>query len=105
MNMKNKLKGATVLGVALASVITLASPAITFADSAQSGTSKSSADKEESAAGSELWTQNCGRCHNKRSPEKYSDSQWDAIMRHMRVRANLTGEEERAILEFLKTAN
>ena len=55
--------------------------------------------------GSELWSENCTRCHNARPPQYYSDAQWDAIVHHMRLRANLTGEEARAIAEFLKAAN
>jgi len=56
-------------------------------------------------AGSELWAQNCTRCHYARPPEYYSDAQWDVIVHHMRLRANLTGEEARKIAEFLKSAN
>jgi cytochrome c5 len=55
--------------------------------------------------GAELWGQTCGHCHNIRSPSSYSDAQWDVVMLHMRVRANLTGEEQRKILQFLKSAN
>ena len=45
------------------------------------------------------------RCHNIRSPGSYSASQWGVIMLHMRVRANLTPEEHRKILEFLKSGS
>jgi mono/diheme cytochrome c family protein len=55
--------------------------------------------------GAELWSENCVRCHNLRSPSSYSGTQWDVIMLHMRVRANLTPEEHKAILEFLKSAH
>lgn len=66
--------------------------------------SEQSADSDDNE-GSQLWSQNCGMCHNKRSPEKYSDAQWDVIVHHMRVRANLSGEEQRKIVSFLKSAN
>ncbi len=56
-------------------------------------------------SGAQLWTDNCGSCHNLRNPPGYSDAQWDVAMMHMRIRANLTAEESRAILQFLKTAN
>lgn len=62
-------------------------------------------DDNQSETGSELWSANCGRCHNKVSPDKYSDAQWELIVRHMRLRANLTGNEERQIVEFLRSAN
>ena len=53
-------------------------------------------------SGAELWANNCVRCHNIRSPSSYSPAQWEVIMMHMRVRANLTPEEHKKILEFLK---
>jgi hypothetical protein len=55
-------------------------------------------------SGEELWTNNCMRCHNIRSPTMYSNAQWDVIVHHMRLRANITGQEQRAIVEFLKSA-
>lgn len=56
-------------------------------------------------SGSRLWAQNCARCHNSRSPSELSPAQWDVVMIHMRVRAGLTGDDSRSILEFLQTAN
>ena len=55
-------------------------------------------------SGSELWGETCTRCHNVRPPDYYSDSQWETIVHHMRLRANLTGSEARKIAVFLKTA-
>jgi hypothetical protein len=52
--------------------------------------------------GAQLWAENCQRCHNTRSPSSYNDAQWEVAMMHMRVRANLTPEEHKKILEFLK---
>ena len=34
-----------------------------------------------------------------------SKAEWDVNMFHMRVRANLTAEEHKKILEFLKASN
>ena len=53
----------------------------------------------------QLWDENCSRCHNLRSPSSYSDAKWEVIMTHMRIRANLSAEDARAILEFLKEGN
>lgn len=61
--------------------------------------------QEDHESGAQLWAENCGRCHNVRSPSRYSDAQWEVIVHHMRVRANLTGAQQRAISAFLKTAN
>jgi hypothetical protein len=55
--------------------------------------------------GAELWAENCVRCHNIRSPSNYSPAQWEVVMMHMRVRANLTPEEHKKILEFLKSGS
>ena len=59
----------------------------------------------EGLSASELWSRNCARCHNMISPDRYSDTEWEIAMHHMRLRANLTGEDHRKILEFLKRAN
>ena len=55
--------------------------------------------------GAQLWSQNCTRCHNSRSPTEYSDAQWDVVILHMRVRAGLAANDARLIREFLRTAN
>ncbi len=55
--------------------------------------------------GAQLWAENCTRCHNFRSPGEFSDAQWDTIVHHMRVRANLTAKEHEKIVEFLKAGN
>ena len=54
--------------------------------------------------GAQLWADNCSRCHNIRPPQSYSDAQWEAIVMHMRLRANLTGEEQRTITRFLQAS-
>jgi hypothetical protein len=55
--------------------------------------------------GVQLWSDNCARCHNSRPPEEFSDAQWETIVHHMRLRANLTGEESREIVKFLQASN
>jgi hypothetical protein len=42
---------------------------------------------------------NCGRCHS--FPEQLSPSITGTVVRHMRVRANLSAEDEKDILRFL----
>jgi len=54
-------------------------------------------------SGTQLWSENCTRCHNARPSNEYSAQQWDIIVHHMRLRANLTGEEQRKIVEFLQS--
>lgn len=69
----------------------------------QSGGANST-DSYMGLSGEELWSNNCLRCHNIRPPTMYSDAQWDVIVHHMRLRANITGQEQRAIVAFLKSA-
>jgi len=58
-----------------------------------------------SPSGAQLWADNCGNCHNLRSPSSLSDSQWEVVAMHMRVRANLTEQAHAEILAFLKSAH
>lgn len=55
--------------------------------------------------GAQLWAENCLSCHNVRSPSQYSDADWDLVMQHMRVRANLSATDTETITKFLKSAN
>src|SRR4029453_1728732 len=64
--------------------------------------------KRESSAGlsgEELWSNNCQRCHNLRSPAMQTPVEWQIIVHHMRVRANITGSDAGAIADFLKSAS
>jgi len=58
-----------------------------------------SASSQEAAEGEKLFRTNCGRCHN--PPESISPREARAVVRHMRVRATLTTEDEKRILKFL----
>jgi nitrate/TMAO reductase-like tetraheme cytochrome c subunit len=53
----------------------------------------------------QLWSENCSRCHNMRQSDEFSDAQWAAIVHHMRLRANLTGDDARKITTFLQASN
>ena len=63
-----------------------------------------SSDSYMGLSGEQLWSNNCLRCHNIRPPTMYGNAQWDVIVHHMRLRANITGQEQRAIVEFLKSS-
>lgn len=49
--------------------------------------------------GDQAYKANCSRCHL--AARKFSERKMATIMRHMRVRANLTEEEAEAILRYL----
>jgi hypothetical protein len=55
--------------------------------------------------GAELWAENCSRCHNLRPPDSYNDAQWQTVVQHMRLRANIDGSDARSIAEFLKASH
>lgn len=57
------------------------------------------------ARGAEVYGYSCGRCHNARAANERTDRQWDAVVAHMRVRANLTGEEARSVMAFMRALN
>lgn len=48
--------------------------------------------------GQEVFKQNCSRCHN--APEGFSPSISGTIARHMRIRANLSEADYKALLRF-----
>lgn len=54
--------------------------------------------------GGQLWSENCGRCHNSPPASTYSAEQWDVIGMHMRMRAKVTADEVRKIIKFLDSA-
>jgi cytochrome c5 len=64
-----------------------------------SPTNTSVSATDEAAQGEKLFRTHCGRCHN--APENISPREARAVVRHMRVRATLTDEDEKLILKFL----
>ena len=63
------------------------------------------AQEPDLGKGADVYGATCGRCHNPRSPVERSDREWIVIINHMRVRANLTGDEARDVLAFLMATN
>ena len=58
-------------------------------------------EKGDPANGAKVWADVCARCHNVRLPSNLSEGGWKIAMRHMRVRAGLTGKETRDTLAFI----
>jgi len=61
-------------------------------------TAKASSAKQPDLGG-QKFDANCSRCHN--APEQLSPSLTGTVVRHMRVRANLSAQDEKDILRFL----
>lgn len=55
--------------------------------------------------GARLWSDNCMRCHNARSPLERNDQDWKTIVIHMRARANLTKSEADKIVAYIQQVN
>lgn len=55
--------------------------------------------------GAEVYGYSCGRCHNARAAAERTDREWETVVDHMRVRANLTGREGRAVTAFMRALN
>jgi cytochrome c5 len=49
--------------------------------------------------GEQVFKQNCARCHD--APQSFSPRITGTIVRHMRVRASLNAEDEKALLHYL----
>lgn len=97
----NKLRTNRLLGVSALILVLGAALLAGCSTTAKSGQSPAPLTK----GASQLWTENCLHCHGSRSPAAYSDAEWDVVMFHMRVRANLTAPEHQAIAAFLKASN
>jgi cytochrome c5 len=104
MNTKKRVGLLAAAAIALAIGCQSSSPEQNAGNTDKNDVQKMDADTS-GKAGPQLWSENCARCHNLRTPEGYSDAQWDIIVHHMRLRANLTGQEARKIAEFLKASN
>ncbi len=61
-------------------------------------TSKKVATKD----GSQLWSENCQRCHNTPPISAFTSSEWGIINLHMRQRATLTDDQYKKILAFMQ---
>jgi len=59
----------------------------------------STQDEDMRLEGEKRFRSNCGRCHM--APPKFPPRMVATIVRHMRVRANITEEERRQILYYM----
>jgi mono/diheme cytochrome c family protein len=88
-----RLALAAVVGCGLAVTLLAAEPA---ADT------KKTAPAPKKLTGAELYAINCNRCHQERYPTEFTSAQWQTLITHMRVRANLPAKQAKEILKYLK---
>ena len=55
--------------------------------------------------GAKLWGAYCGLCHNARAGSEFNRLEWDTLLLHMRVRANLPAEDAEALRVFLRSSH
>lgn len=84
--------------MAIASACSVMAPSVARAEQ----TAAQAKQRQLLREGAKLWPVTCAGCHNARGPSERSPAEWDTIVLHMRVRANIPGEEAHAILEYLK---
>jgi tryptophan-rich sensory protein len=58
--------------------------------------------KVTNKSGTQLWSENCQRCHNTPPSSAFTNTQWEVINIHMRQRAMLTEDEIKKITEFMQ---
>jgi cytochrome c5 len=85
---------ASIVSSALAQSSTPAKPANTPAKA-----SAKSQSTDQSAVGQRKFEANCSRCHS--APQQLSPTLTGTVVRHMRVRASLSAQDEKDILKFL----
>lgn len=55
--------------------------------------------------GSQLWGENCGRCHYAPPTSTYSADQWEVLGMHMKSRTMIPDRDVQKIIEFLKSGS
>jgi len=60
------------------------------------------APAKKKLTGAELYAINCNRCHQERYPTEFNSAQWQTLITHMRVRANLPAKQAKEIMKYMK---
>ena len=102
--MKNPPYFRKVIRVALVMTLFLATADESFVFSARADDTKPAAKPKpaKKLTGAELYAINCNRCHAERYPTEFNAAQWQTLLTHMRVRANLPAKQAREILKYLQ---
>lgn len=97
--MIGRCRNAVLLSVLAASGLWVAAQDKTLAPQPSKAQSSSHAAKSSTNPGELKFQINCGRCHN--PPEQISPRIAGTVLRHMRVRAMLSKEDEQEILKYI----
>lgn len=66
------------------------------------GTSAGGSSRAGELQGQDLYAIHCARCHTQRYPTEFTAKQWQVVMMHMRVRANLPASQADQVLKYLQ---
>lgn len=61
----------------------------------------SGADSKMSPAGQSIYINRCGRCHGLKNTEKYTQQQWENILKSMIPKAKLNDEEGKQVTAYV----
>lgn len=100
MKLTHQLLKAVTVGVALA--VFCASPMSLWSAEPKADAPKAEKTVAKKLTGAELYAVHCNRCHAERYPTEFTSGQWQTLMTHMRVRANLPAKQAKVILKYLK---
>ncbi len=100
MKMKSAIS-AVVLALAMLLALGAAAKTAGSKDSATPAPASASSTQDENmhVEGEKRFRSNCARCHA--APPKFAPRMMATIVRHMRVRANITDEDMRLILRYM----
>jgi len=105
MNRLSPLKPRVWLGLCLAIVVAaIYTVSIAFAGDANPKT-KTEKKAVKKLDGAQLYATHCNRCHAERYATERTDAQWKTLMMHMQTRAQLPGQDAKAILKYLQENN
>jgi hypothetical protein len=91
------------LGVAIVGLVAITAPFV-CPSAAQPAAPGEAERRALFLRGAQLWPVYCNTCHNARTGAEFSPAEWEMIIMHMRTQANLTPEDARAVLEYLRSS-
>jgi len=97
--------GLLAMGVGFSVAVANAASAEAAASTQVDATKTAPEPREKTLDGAKVYAWNCGSCHSERWPKERSDSEWNVIATHMRVRANMTVAQTEAVLRYLQENN
>jgi hypothetical protein len=98
----NSLKAPLLAGAVLAVVAITTYTLLSHAVYAGPGAAPEKPVGKSSLSGADLYAIHCNRCHPERYGPEFTAAQWQTIMIHMRVRANLPADQAREVLKYLQ---